>query len=819
MSPAAKSESRSGAGDSADTKKRKMNDSGNASSKLPPKSSNLYAEITKMEERQSDARTAEQDSKIFAENCNQMKILLDQMLEIKLSYKTAAKNSGAPPTKEAALKVQQELTDLRIKFSMMFLTLKKLNRLDKIRTKKIRETTNASKQRVDAFHLQLQNLRYEVMHLQKEVAKCLQFRSRDQDFDLVSVEEFYEKAPPEVSKKEKTLNNEHEQRLARLEYENLQRKEMSEDYDRLEKEKHQFEAEILERKTKLASLKPQLAAILEKTKPVQDYLEMPLDEERDQSNLAKYLPYPLFVLFVEMRAYGAVCDKLITVVIKGDIEEAKSANAAKRKYFQKEMAENEEDEEDNLEEIIDEEDQDVDVRNKKGNMSRDPAPSDGCATVGGDVEVQTVEISTVGVKSSTKEMNSKAQKIKRLFTIHPLTVEVKIAMIKDKSESDENTISMVFTHLTHLEIITAKVSLGLNLEGKALSAANREVLTPETLFSHLLTNYDIGNTSPNPNTEYQLTNLLADGKIPQQQIQEFGMPYQWAQKLGGLSFLENKEKVGDASDKDDEENAEEDGRSSQKFLTGRRLCQTYIESIVLNIRERFLARLSLARQLSVLEKAKLTSVPDLQIPFQFQKDFPTPKTQFRIRAWSTVEWEQYAGLVVTRHLVETKAVTCNDFFFRLQVNRDPATLIALIAIGPHYPYSPPVFCLNLHWNGEHNMHNSENMRFLEKEVNTCYENLINTMDGKAKRRGKKFIQEAKDRNEILSLQISKLMTCADVLLESWNSIQPTVTQGVSQSTKDNGIDFAREKLFLQPVRGRNRAPPLKYQSQLQLFTQ
>ena len=225
MSPAAKSESRSGAGDSVDTKKRKMNDSGNASSKLIPKSSNLYAEITKMEERQSDARTAEQDSKIFAENCNQMKILLDQMLEIKLSYKTAAKNSGAPPTKEAALKVQQELTDLRIKFSMMFLTLKKLNRLDKIRTKKIRETTNASKQRVDAFHLQLQNLRYEVMHLQKEVAKCLQFRSRDQDFDLLSVEEFYEKAPPEVSKKEKTLNNEHEQRLARLEYENLQRKE------------------------------------------------------------------------------------------------------------------------------------------------------------------------------------------------------------------------------------------------------------------------------------------------------------------------------------------------------------------------------------------------------------------------------------------------------------------------------------------------------------------------------------------------------------------------------------------------------------------
>merc|ERR1712223_1791855 len=186
-------------------------------------------------------------------------------------------------------KVQQHLTELRTNFSLMFLTLKKLNRLDKIRTKKIRDNTNTSKQRVDAFHLQLQNLKYEVMHLQKEVAKCLQFRSRDQDMDLVTIEEFYEKAPTEVSKKEKTEKNEHEQRLARLEYENLQRKQMSDEYNRLEKEKMQFEEQIQQRKTKLANLKPQLAAILEKSKPVQDYLEMPLNDERDQLNLAKYL--------------------------------------------------------------------------------------------------------------------------------------------------------------------------------------------------------------------------------------------------------------------------------------------------------------------------------------------------------------------------------------------------------------------------------------------------------------------------------------------------------------------------------------------------
>ena len=58
------------------------------------------------------------------------------------------------------------------------------------RTKRIRENTAGVMQRVDKFHLQLQNLRYEVMHLEKEVTKCLQFRSADEDVQLVPVQEF-----------------------------------------------------------------------------------------------------------------------------------------------------------------------------------------------------------------------------------------------------------------------------------------------------------------------------------------------------------------------------------------------------------------------------------------------------------------------------------------------------------------------------------------------------------------------------------------------------------------------------------------------------
>ena len=39
-----------------------------------------------------------------------------------------------------------------------------------------------------------------------------------------------------------------------------------------------------------------------------------------------------------------------------------------------------------------------------------------------------------------------------------------------------------------------------------------------------------------------------------------------------------------------------------------------------------------------------------------------------------------------------------------------------MAIKPNYPVAAPIFCLNLHWNGEHNVHNSEWIRDLEREV-------------------------------------------------------------------------------------------------------
>ncbi len=87
----------------------------------------------------------------------------------------------------------------------------------------------------------------------------------------------------------------------------------------------------------------------------------------------------------------------------------------------------------------------------------------------------------------------------------------------------------------------------------------------------------------------------------------------------------------------------------------------------------------------------------------------------RISGWKAVDFQQYDSLDVTQHLTRSGAVGAADFFYRLQVTREPATLIALIAVKPDYPRQQPVFCLNLHWNGEHNLHNSEHIRVCNVE--------------------------------------------------------------------------------------------------------
>lgn len=124
-----------------------------------------FQSVIEFEETEASARDPENDMALFCKTCDDIRKLMEEIAKLK------AKNAGVNNEQILA-----EISEKRIQASLLFVVLKKLNRLEKFRTKTSRDTLNREKQQVDSYHLQLQNLLYEILHLKKEVTKCLQFK-------------------------------------------------------------------------------------------------------------------------------------------------------------------------------------------------------------------------------------------------------------------------------------------------------------------------------------------------------------------------------------------------------------------------------------------------------------------------------------------------------------------------------------------------------------------------------------------------------------------------------------------------------------------
>ncbi|KAI8850086.1 Fms-interacting protein-domain-containing protein [Chytridium lagenaria] len=74
--------------------------------------------------------------------------------------------------------------------ALLFLELQKWNRATLIHTKSIKSTTSEYKQVMDRTFLNLQNLNYERLHIQREIDNCRDFESIFQNVDLISEEDF-----------------------------------------------------------------------------------------------------------------------------------------------------------------------------------------------------------------------------------------------------------------------------------------------------------------------------------------------------------------------------------------------------------------------------------------------------------------------------------------------------------------------------------------------------------------------------------------------------------------------------------------------------
>lgn len=438
------------AGGTGDT----LSGSGASSSKV------VVKDVWSLEEEEVESRDPDKDLQLYKQSCGNIRRLMKSIVELKKTKKSAA-----------------EIAEKRIQASLLFATLKKLNRFEKIRNKKARDATNEAKAKVDTHHLQLQNLLYEVAHLTKEVNKCLEFKSKDEDIELVSVEEFYKDAPPEISKPEKTKNDVHQQTLARLDWELEQRKRLAAQCKEAEATKDLISQDIKNKKEYLEALAPCLSGILQATEPLQDHLGMRHEVKCVQNKMASFLPVPLFILYVQASAYAEAWDKQMQVTIEGDVEDAKAL---------KESAEEQE-----------EESGDSDQEESRGDQKR------------------------YRRSSATNRLTEMRRKILKK---HPLVVVITL------TTKGGHSLKLIFFYVLMLHIVTVIPSLQLSTD---LKIPTRDVLSPAVLFDCLFPD-DTGNDTPNQANHYQLKRLGMDEF--KSYIPELGRPYFWAQRAAGLEF-------------------------------------------------------------------------------------------------------------------------------------------------------------------------------------------------------------------------------------------------------------------------------------------
>lgn len=414
------------------------------------------------EESEVDLRDPKKDYQLYKDTCEDLHRLMAEIQDLK-----------SKGSKDASAEIEER----RVQSCVHFMTLKKLNRLAHIRLKKSRDQTHESKQKVDAYHLQLQNLLYEVMHLQKEITKCLEFKSKHEEIELVSVEEFYRDAPAKISKPEITSSDPHQQTLSRLDWELEQRKRLAEKYKESLAIKDKILKEIDVKKEYLNSLQPQLHSIMQASLPVQEYLSMPFDCMHKQYEIARHLPAPLYVLFVQASAYSQACDKKLVVSIEGSVEEAKA--------LFKPPEDSQDDESDS------------DAEEEQTTKRRRP---------------------TLGVQLDDKR--------KEMLKRHPLCVSL---ILKCK---DNSSLNLTFYFLMNLNILTVKAKV-VPASELANSISAGELLNPETVLRCLYPGDD-GKKTPNPANQYQFDKVgildLSD------YISELGHPYLWVQIMGGLHF-------------------------------------------------------------------------------------------------------------------------------------------------------------------------------------------------------------------------------------------------------------------------------------------
>lgn len=340
----------------------------------------------------------------------------------------------------------------------------------------------------------------------------------------------------------------------------------------------------------------------------------------------------------------------------------------------------------------------------------------------------------------SKEEKAEAKK-KEVLRKHPLNVQVSVKV------SDGTALNLIFSYLLHLKIVVVKFTVSLPKPITGVSAA--DVLNGHCILNELYP-ADTGNDSPHPATAY-LLKAAGISEDFQHFIPEVGRPYIWAQRMCGLDFMA----------------AVLDDAKTKVIQPCQSLSVTTVENFILTLKKRLKSRVELMKELQDLESGKI-------LPHKGNLHI---RVSGSLTQWQSVGWPEYSQSPSTAFLISEGLVNANDLLYRAIITRQSAKLVALVALASDYPKKAPLFSLTLHWNGTHHAGINDDIRDIERVINTDW---------------------GKDKHETITLstQMTKLLTYLDILLE---------TSGSSE--------FPPDKVMLCPVRGRNRIKPYKYLKQ------
>lgn len=200
--------------------------------------------------------------------------------------------------------------------SLLFVLIKKVNRMVKYKLRSGRDELQTQKTVVDCSRLQLQNLLYEVNYLKREIRHCYNFKSQDEDIDM------HEPEPEPVD--DADLN--HKLRVTRLEKELQLRKQLSEDYAKILNVKSKVFNEIISKTEILSTFSPSLKVLLKATQPLQETLQLPIETNWKLEQKVHLLPQCLYLVYTNLRIIE-MDDNSCKVIINGNEEQLNKTTA------------------------------------------------------------------------------------------------------------------------------------------------------------------------------------------------------------------------------------------------------------------------------------------------------------------------------------------------------------------------------------------------------------------------------------------------------------------------------------------------------------